>query len=284
MKLANINGAAWAIDAAGGFDIASASEGAFSRSIDDLVAVLPELRTWVAQRAPEGDPSMSESSILANLNLVGPVITRPSQIFAIGLNYADHAGETGYEVPTEPMVFTKWSSSLTGAAATVAVVADTVDWEVELVVVIAKTARDIAVSDAMDHVAGYCIGQDISERRLQMVSNPAQFSLAKSLENFSPIGPWLTTLDELSDPHDLAISCTVDDELLQSSRTSNMIFDVPSLIAYLSARVELRAGDLIFTGTPDGVGVGRRPRRFIEPGWTITSTIEGLGHLRNEFR
>ena len=127
------------------------------------------------------------------------------------------------------------------------------------------------------------VGQDISERRLQMASAPAQFSLAKSLQNFSPVGPWLTTLDELRDPMDLAIGCHRDDEVLQASRTSRLIFDVPTLIEYLSARVELMPGDMIFTGTPDGVGVGRRPRVFIEPGWTITSEIESLGRMQTTF-
>jgi len=196
------------------------------------------------------------------------------QVFAIGLNYADHADETGLEIPEQPMVFTKWTSSLAGPGAVVSLPADTVDWEVELVAVVGKGGRDIAAADALDHIAGYCIGQDISERRLQMASTPAQFSLAKSLRNFSPIGPWLTTLDEIADPMDLAIGCRREGETLQSSRTSNLIFDVPTLIEYLSARVELMPGDILFTGTPDGVGVGRRPRVFIEPGWTITGVHE----------
>ncbi|MCL4114070.1 UNVERIFIED_CONTAM: hypothetical protein GTU68_043588 [Idotea baltica] len=187
------------------------------------------------------------------------------------------------ELPDQPMVFTKWTSSLAGPGAVVSLPADTVDWEVELVVVMGRGGRNIAASEAFEHIAGYCVGQDISERRLQMASSPAQFSLAKSLRNFSPIGPWLTTLDEVADPMDLAIGCHRDDEVLQQSRTSNLIFDVPTLIEYLSERIELLPGDMIFTGTPDGVGVGRRPRVFIKPGWTITSEIEGLGQMQTTF-
>jgi len=201
----------------------------------------------------------------------------------IGLNYADHADETGMELPEQPMVFTKWTSSLAGPGAVVSLPADTVDWEVELVAVIGHGGRDIAAADAFAHIAGYCVGQDISERRLQMASTPAQFSLAKSLRNFSPVGPWLTTSDEVGDPMDLAIGCERDGEVLQQSRTSSLIFDIPTLVEYLSARVELLPGDMIFTGTPDGVGVGRRPRVFIEAGWTITSEIEGLGYMRTTF-
>lgn len=283
MKLANIDGRACIVGDDGGIDLEAASNGAFSALVDDVIPVLDDVAAWFETEAPELDATLSTAVLLDELDRLGPPITRPVQVFAIGLNYADHAGETGMELPTQPMVFTKWTSSLAGPGAVVSLPADTVDWEVELVAVIGRGGRNITAADALDHVAGYCIGQDISERRLQMVSSPAQFSLAKSLQNFSPIGPWLTTLDEVADPMDLAISCRRDDEMLQQSRTSHLIFDVPTLIEYLSARIELLPGDVIFTGTPDGVGVGRRPRVFIEPGWTITSEIEGLGHMRTAF-
>ena len=283
MKLANVEGRACVVSAQGGFDVATVSRNEFSASVDDLVTRLVELQTWVDATEPALDPALSTTALQTELHRLGPPVTRPPQIFAIGLNYADHADETGMELPTQPMVFTKWTSSLAGPGAVVSLPANTVDWEVELVVVIAKGGRGIAAGDAFDHIGGYCVGQDISERRLQMASAPAQFSLAKSLENFSPIGPWLTTLDELEDPMDLAIGCRRDDQALQQSRTSHLIFDVPTLIEYLSGRVELLPGDMIFTGTPDGVGVGRRPRVFIEPGWAITSEIEGLGQMQTTF-
>lgn len=283
MRLANVDGRVCVVGADGGFDLAAASSGLFSSLVDDVIPSLVEVQAWVEANSPELDASLSMEALDQDLDRLGPPVTRPVQVFAIGLNYADHAAETGLELPEQPMVFTKWMSSLAGPGAVVSLPADTVDWEVELVVVMGSGGRDIRREDALGHVAGYCIGQDISERRLQMVSAPAQFSLAKSLRNFSPIGPWLTTLDEIADPMDLAIGCWRGDEILQQSRTSHLIFDVPQLIEYLSGRVELMPGDVIFTGTPDGVGVGRRPRVFIEPGWTITSEIEGLGQMRTSF-
>lgn len=282
MRLANVNGVAAAVFDEGGVSLAT-SGGRFSSSVDDVVSQLGAIAAWIADENVELDPALSVSELAANPTQLGPPVANPSQIFAIGLNYGDHAAETGIEVPSEPMVFTKFASSLGGADSTARVVADTIDWEVELVVVMGRSGRNINAAEALDHIAGFCVGQDISERRLQMASTPAQFSLAKSLENFSPIGPWLTTLDELDDPMDLAIGCSVGDEVLQDSRTSHLIFDIPTLVEYLSGRVELRAGDLIFTGTPAGVGVGRRPRRFVEPGWVITSTIEGLGSITSRF-
>ena len=283
MKLANVEGRACIVTDEGGIDLAAASSGMFSSLVDDVIPVLTQVGAWMQEATPELDPSLSTETLQGELERLGPPVTRPVQVFAIGLNYADHADETGLDLPEQPMVFTKWTSSLAGPGAVVSLPADTVDWEVELVVVIGRGGRDIVAADAFDHIAGYCIGQDISERRLQMASSPAQFSLAKSLQNFSPVGPWLTTLDELGDPNDLAIGCHKDDEVLQQSRTSHLIFDVSTLIEYLSARIELLPGDMIFTGTPDGVGVGRRPRVFIEPGWTITSEIEGLGQMQTRF-
>jgi len=283
MKLANVEGRACIVHVDGGIDLAAASSGLFPSLVDDVIPVLSQVQEWIARQEPEMDSALSTATLQAELDRLGPPVTRPVQVFAIGLNYADHAGETGMELPEQPMVFTKWTSSLAGPGAVVSLPADTVDWEVELVVVIGRGGRAIDAADALSHVAGYCVGQDISERRLQMASSPAQFSLAKSLQNFSPVGPWLTTLDEVADPMDLAIGCRKDDEVLQNSRTSHLIFDVPTLIEYLSARIELLPGDMIFTGTPDGVGVGRRPRVFIEPGWTITSEIEGLGQMKTSF-
>jgi len=283
VKLANVEGRACVVTDAGGLDLAAASSGLFSSSVDDVIPMLDQVQAWLESEDHELDPQLATDVLQQELERLGPPVTRPVQVFAIGLNYADHADETGLELPEQPMVFTKWTSSLAGPGAVVTLPADTVDWEVELVAVIGKGGRSIPAADALGHVAGYCIGQDISERRLQMASTPAQFSLAKSLQNFSPIGPWLTTLDEIADPMDLEIGCRRDDEVLQASRTSNLIFDLPTLIEYLSARIELMPGDIIFTGTPDGVGVGRRPRVFIEPGWTITSEIEGLGQMRTSF-
>ncbi len=283
MRIANVAGRACLITPTGGVDLFDASQGAFPETVDAAIGDVVDIAAWFRSIELDLDPTLSTTALLADLGRLGPPITRPPQVFAIGLNYADHAGETGFDVPSQPMVFTKFASSLAGPGAQVPVLADTIDWEVELVAVVGTGGRDIAAEEAMSHLAGFCIGQDISERRLQMASQPAQFSLAKSLRNYSPIGPWITTLDELEDPTDLAIACHHGDEVLQASRTKHLIFDVATLIEYLSRHVELLPGDLIFTGTPDGVGVGRRPRVFIQPGWEIRSEIEGLGYLHNTF-
>lgn len=283
MRIANVAGRACLVTPSGGVDLFEASGGRFPESVDAAIGSFAQIAAWAESGDFTLDPDLSTTALLQDLSRLGPPISRPPQIFAIGLNYADHADETGLELPSQPMVFTKFASSLAGPGAEVPVLADTIDWEVELVAVIGTGGRDIAADNAWDHIAGLCIGQDISERRLQMASAPAQFSLAKSLRNYSPIGPWITTVDELDDPTDLAISCRRDDETLQSSRTTSLIFDVATLVDYLSHHVELLPGDLIFTGTPDGVGVGRRPRVFIQPGWQIRSEIEGLGHMDNTF-
>lgn len=282
MKLANVDGRACAVSHDGGVDLAGASDGRFPVLVDDNVAQLDEIAAWL-DTGIDLDPSLSTDSLAAQLDRLGPPVTRPAQIFGIGLNYADHAAESNMELPEVPLVFTKFVSSIAGAGAHVPVLSKTYDWEVELVAVIGTGGRDIAAADALSHVAGFCVGQDISDRRLQLKAKPPQFSLGKSRMNGSPMGPWLTTLDELGDPNDLGISCSLGDEVLQSSRTTHMIFDTPTLIEYLSTIVELLPGDVIFTGTPDGVGSGRDPRRFIEPGWRIDSTIEGLGSISTNF-
>jgi 2-keto-4-pentenoate hydratase/2-oxohepta-3-ene-1,7-dioic acid hydratase in catechol pathway len=156
---------------------------------------------------------------------------------------------------------------------------DRVDWEVELVVAIGRRAENVSEARALEFVAGYCVGQDISDRKLQFASQPPQFSLGKSRASFGPIGPALVTLDELARPLDLALTCDLDGERMQSSRTSELIFGVPELIAYLSRHCELAPGDLLFTGTPGGVGSARK--RYLKPGETLHSEIEGLGRLRN---
>lgn len=281
MRLANVDGRACAVAPDGGVDIETATDGAFSSLVDENLPVLGEIGAAIAG-APL-DSALSTEALATQLGRLGPPVTRPGQIFGIGLNYADHAAESGLDLPSTPMVFTKFVSSLAGAGAVVPVPSAFVDWEVELVAVIGTGGTDISSENALDHVAGFCVGQDISDRQLQMAAKPPQFSLGKSRKNFSPMGPWLTTLDELDNPEDLAITCSLGDEVLQSSRTTHMIFDTRFLIEYLSSIVELSAGDVIFTGTPDGVGAGRNPRRFIESGWEITSTIEGLGSIRNSF-
>jgi 2,4-diketo-3-deoxy-L-fuconate hydrolase len=211
--------------------------------------------------------------------LLGPPVPEPRQIFAIGLNYRDHAEETGSPYPEHPVVFTKFVSSLTGPNATVALPSNDVDFEAELVVVLGATARNVVENESWSHVAGLMVGQDLSERTVQTRGGAAQWSLGKSFTGFGPTGPALVTLDELVDADDLAITCRVDTEVLQSSRTSHLIFSVPQLIAYLSSVLTLYPGDLVFTGTPAGVGLTRKPPRLLRGGETLVTEIEGLGLL-----
>jgi 2-keto-4-pentenoate hydratase/2-oxohepta-3-ene-1,7-dioic acid hydratase in catechol pathway len=216
---------------------------------------------------------------------LGSPAPAPHQVFGIGLNYRDHAAESGLPVPTgEPPVFTKFPSCITGPYADIELPPDGhTDWEVELVAVIGRRARQVPAEQALDHVAGYAVGQDVSERIRQLAGTPPQFSLGKSLPGFGPVGPWLVTLDDLADPGDLALGCEINGEPVQSSRTSLLIFGVPELVANLSASVTLLPGDIIFTGTPSGVGLGRNPQRWLGDGDVLTSHIEGIGEMRHRF-
>lgn len=203
----------------------------------------------------------------------------PRQVFAIGLNYRDHADESGLDYPESPVVFTKFLTSFAGPDTTLVLPSQTVDWEAELVVVIGRRAERVEAADSWSYVAGLTVGQDYSDRALQLAGPAPQFSFGKSWPGFSPQGPWLVTVDELDDPDDLAISCTINGESVQNSRTAQLIFPVAELVAQLSAVTPLLPGDVIFTGTPAGVGGGRKPPRFLAPGDVVETTIEGLGSL-----
>jgi 2-keto-4-pentenoate hydratase/2-oxohepta-3-ene-1,7-dioic acid hydratase in catechol pathway len=194
------------------------------------------------------------------------------------MNYRDHAAETGLEVPSRPATFTKFPTCVTAPFAAVVLPSEYVDWEVELVVVIGVRAYQVSQASAWDHVAGVTIGQDLSERVVQFASG-GQFSLGKSFPGFGPTGPWLVTPDELGDPDDLELGCSVDGCEVQKSRTSQLIFGVPELIVQLSAVLPLLPGDLIFTGTPAGIGATRRPPQFLRPGQVLTSYIEDVGTI-----
>jgi 2-keto-4-pentenoate hydratase/2-oxohepta-3-ene-1,7-dioic acid hydratase in catechol pathway len=238
------------------------------------LAAFDAVRGWAAgARVGFGEPLPPRA--------LGPCVPRPSQVFAIGLNYRDHAAEAKLALPQAPMVFTKFPSCLAGPADDVALSSNRVDFEAELVVVIGPAARDVPEARALEHVAGYCVGQDVSDRRLQFQDKPPQFSLGKSLAGFGPIGPWLTTLDHVRDPLDLAIACWVDGKEVQASRTREMVFGVPELVSYLSRHCALEPGDLIFTGTPAGVGSVRQPPVYLAAGQLIETEIEGLGRLAN---
>jgi len=227
-----------------------------------------------------GQPDTAFDGTLDETRL-GPPSPRPTKVFGIGLNYRAHAAEAKLDLPKSPLVFTKFPSCLVGPQHAVTLSSRHVDWEVELVVVIGRRGLRIAEAEAFRYIAGYCVGQDISDRRVQFSDKPPQFSLGKSYDTYGPIGPAIVALDAPIDPDDLAITCDVAGERMQDARTSDMIFPIAPLVSYLSNVCTLEPGDLIFTGTPAGVGSTRDPRRYLTSGEEIISTIEHLGTLRN---
>ena len=281
MRLANHDGRAVLLLADDkGADVATASSGTFGPDLQPIYERWAEFQAWAQESLPGLAPDVT-----IDRTLLGAPSPRPPQTIAIGLNYADHAAETGFEVPTNlPPVFAKWASSITGPHGEVALPpgGDT-DWEVEVVAVIGRTAHEISPEAAWDHVAGLTVGQDLSERVLQFVGQPPQFGLAKSYPKFSPTGPWLVTTDELPDRDDLALGCSIDGEVVQEGRTSKLHFSIPRSIAKLSEILTLLPGDVIFTGTPDGVGLGRHPQRFLQPGETLRTWVEGIGEMEHTF-
>ena len=275
VRLANVKGRASVLLGGRLVDVERASGGRFPA--DPMAAV----QRWDA--FVEWARGLREGDAEAPLNEVdlGPPVPRPAKVFAIGLNYREHAGEAGLELPKTPMVFTKFPSCLVGPRAPVVLSSAYVDWEVELVVVIGRRGDRIPAVRALDHVAGYAIGQDISDRRLQFSDKPPQFCLGKSINTFGPIGPAVVSLDAFPDANDLALACDVSGAPMQAARTSDMIFAVPELVAYLSSLCTLEPGDLIFTGTPSGVGSTRSPRRYLTEGDEIVSRIEHIGTMVN---
>lgn len=212
---------------------------------------------------------------------LGSPIQRPSKIICIGLNYADHARETNAQIPKEPIVFFKSTSSLVGPNDNLVIPKDSqkTDWEVELVVVIGKKASYVEEKDAMDYVAGYCLHNDYSERAFQL-ERGGQWVKGKSCDTFAPLGPWLVTKDEIGDINNVRLWLTVNGQMMQNGSTSDFIFNVPYVVSYLSQFMSLLPGDVISTGTPAGVGLGMNPQVFIKEGDVIELGIDGLGTSR----
>jgi len=271
-RLATVNERAVLIANDGVYDLERHGGGRFSADPMEAIARHGELHQIAA--ALKGAPDVPLSSAA-----LGLCVPRPQKVFGIGLNYRSHAEESGMELPQTPLVFTKFPSCLVGPKSDVVVYGPTTDWEAELVVVIGTHARDIPAADAWKAIAGLTCGQDVSERMTQFAAKPPQFDLGKSYDTFGPIGPAVVSLDQFSDPSDLAITCDVNDQRRQDARTSDLIFGIPALIAYISAICTLVPGDLIFTGTPAGVGASTKT--FLKPGDTITTTIEGIGTMTN---
>ncbi|HUC25245.1 MAG TPA: fumarylacetoacetate hydrolase family protein [Streptosporangiaceae bacterium] len=257
-------------------DIELASQGLFGPEPDSVYGSWEDFRKWAAN---SGRAIAARMTALTK-ELLGPPSPAPAQVFAIGLNYPAHAAESGTEAGSRfPQIFTKFRDALAGPYGAVKLPSSHVDWEVELVVAIGVTCRNAAASAAWNYVAGVMVGQDFSERELQAYGSAPQWSVAKSFEGFGPTGPWLVTPDELSNPSDLAIACTINGETVQAARTSDMALGVPELVAAISSVCTLRPGDLIFTGTPAGVGMSRAPQRFLQPGDIVTSSLEGVGTI-----
>ena len=272
-RLANVEGRAALVTGEDFHDLETLSAGAFSSDPMDALRrfrELGDLSASIGDRTPTG--------ALANLVLGAPV-PRPRNCFALGLNYRSHAEESGMEVPAVPLTFTKFPSCIVGPEATVELRSDAVDYEGELVVVIGTSGRDIAVTDAWTHVAGLTIGQDISDRPAQFAASPPHFDLGKSFDTFGPMGPVLVSVDEFEDPDDLRITTRINGEVRQDASTAMMIFDVATLVSYLSRFTTLQPGDVIFTGTPDGIGMASG--QFLADGDVITTTIEGIGTMTN---
>jgi 2-keto-4-pentenoate hydratase/2-oxohepta-3-ene-1,7-dioic acid hydratase in catechol pathway len=271
MKLANLKGRATLIVDDGAVDIEEVSAGAFGPEFDGIFARWNDF----VEAAGSFDRGSGKAFDDEDLGCPSP---SPRQVFAVGLNYESHALETGLPVPEVPAVFTKFPTCLTGPKATVTLGSSTVDWEVELVVVIAKEASTITEVDAWSYVAGLAIGQDLSDRTVQFAAG-GQFSLGKSFAGYGPVGPGLVTVDEIENPDDLALGCSVNGDTVQDDRTQGLVFSVPKLIAELSSMVTLLPGDIIFTGTPAGVGMVASPQRYLAPGDVLESWIEGIGSI-----
>jgi acylpyruvate hydrolase len=241
----------------------------------DVREVLAAGAGWRDRAAADG-----KTHELARLDLA-PVIPAPEKILCIGLNYREHAREAGLDLPEHPQLFSKWWRALIGPRDTLVLPAESerIDWEAELAVVIGRAARRVPVEEALDYVAGYTILNDVSMRDWQR--RTSQFTQGKTFEATTPLGPWLVTGDEVGDGADLAIGCSVDDEVMQDARTSDLIFSVSELVAYLSQIITLVPGDVIATGTASGVGSARKPPRFLSAGQKLTTRIEGIGELVN---
>ena len=273
MRVVNLDGRASLLVGDAAIDLAAASGGRFG---PDLASVYEQ---WAAVREFAADIDGSAATPF-DVKRLGAPSPEPRQVFAIGMNYRAHAEEAGLPVPSIPATFTKYPTCIVGPDGDVALPSGSVDWEVELVVIVGAYAHRVAEAEAWSFVAGLTIGQDLSERVVQFGAG-AQFALGKSFPGFGPMGPALVTADELDNPDDLALGCSINGETVQDARTSDLVFSVAQLVAELSAVVPLLPGDVIFTGTPSGIGATRQPPRFLQPGDLLETWIEGLGRMQH---
>lgn len=270
---ANVNSRACLINDEDFYDINRLSKDAVSA--DPMIALadidaLHQISGSLGDHEPDG--SLSEAKL-------GPPSPRPRNSFGVGLNYKDHAEESKMDLPESPVIFSKFPSCIVGPFADIDLRATRGDYEAELVVVIGRAVRDVSTDDAWSHVAGVTAGQDISDRKLQLGARPPQFGLGKSRDTYGPTGPLLLSPDSFPDADDLHLTCEINGDLRQDARTRDLIFDVSFLVSYLSEVMTLIPGDLIFTGTPAGVGMP--DKRFLVPGDVITTTVDGVGSMVN---
>lgn len=253
------------------------------RDLSDIVDDLsgPVLNAQSLDKLAEIDPA--ELPAVDNSVRIGAPIGRVPKFLGIGLNYRDHAEETGLPIPEKPIVFAKATSCIVGPDDSVLMPDGwtRMDWEVELAVVIGDRAKCVSEADALSYVAGYTICNDVSERSLQ-IGGAGEWMKAKSYDTFGPLGPWLVTRDEIPDPQALDLTLDLDGERMQTGSTSTMIFSVAELVSYISQYMTLEPGDVITTGTPPGVGMGRKPRRFLQAGEEMVLKIAGLGEQRQK--
>ena len=233
---------------------------------------------WDELRATSFDAAAGRPVTLQDLDCPVPA---PRQMFAIGLNYRKHAEEMSSQIPAQPLVFAKFQSSLNAPTGDIRIASETCDYESEVIIVIARGGRNIAPADAWNHVAGLCVGQDISDRGLQYAGNPPQFSMGKSRQGFSPIGPWVTDMTNNERRNSLRVQCSINGELRQNTEINDMIFPIDRIVAHLSGICELYPGDVIYTGSPSGVGHGMKPPKYLKPGDVIETTLEGVGSMIN---
>jgi 2-keto-4-pentenoate hydratase/2-oxohepta-3-ene-1,7-dioic acid hydratase in catechol pathway len=212
-----------------------------------------------------------------------PPVPDPKKIVCLGLNYRDHAAETGAQIPREPVLFSKYATALVGHEDEIVLpsVSQEVDYEAELVIVVGRRGRHLSADDAVNYVAGYTVGHDVSARDWQLKKDQRQWMVGKTFDTFAPTGPWLVTAEEVPNPHKLPIRLRLNGQVMQDSNTSQMVFQVGTVLAYLSQVFTLEPGDLVFTGTPPGVGIARKPPVYLKPGDVVEVEIEGIGLLRN---
>jgi 2-keto-4-pentenoate hydratase/2-oxohepta-3-ene-1,7-dioic acid hydratase in catechol pathway len=251
--------------------------------IRDLSGVVADIGGEVLTRLDGLQVDVEALPLVEGSPRLGPCVAGTGKFICIGLNYSDHAAETGAKVPPEPIIFMKATSAICGPNDPILIPrgSEKTDWEVELGVVIGKAAKYVSEGDALGHVAGYCVINDVSERAFQ-TERQGQWTKGKSCDNFGQTGPWLVTKDEVADPQDLGMWLRVGDQMMQNGSTKTMVYGVAYLVSYLSQFFTLHPGDIISTGTPPGVGLGMKPPRYLKAGEVVTLGIAGLGEQRQE--